>query len=428
MARKKAKANKKIYTRVETKKPPIDKKRALIIFVCIFLGAVILAGAIAGIAIAARNASYLISDGGVGINEGVANYLTSYYKTSYMKFRNEMGVPSVEDTEEFWSLVIYNNADGTKYTYGDDLKNYITLSIKSLIASNKLFNTHSRLTAEDKQKIKSGIEEILEYRAHGSVAQFNENVSIYGYDYKDFCDATELLYKAGVVEERICGVDGAGMKASADKEITDYLATYYMRYSHVNLIFIRTNDTFELDEEGNRIRDEKNNDKLRPLTDAEKAERQERIAKLDACIAGIKTGEVAPERFFELMNDYDEGDTSTHNTGYYFYYDSAYTQEFSQAFKDVVENAEYLYEGECAKVNVDFGVCYIYKYAPAESAYKNTDEHGFFSDFYKLAAADFFTDLIEERRELVKVKEKWNTFDVLAIPYGEGKYVVGFSK
>ena len=428
MARKRAKANKTVYTRVETKKPPIDKKRALIIFVCIFLGAVILAGSITGIAIAIRNAGYLISDGGVGINEGVANYLVSYYKTSYMKFRSESGVMSVEDTTEFWSSVIYNDLNGQKYTYGDDLKNYITLSIRSLVASNKLFNTYSKLTAEDRQKINDGIAEILEYRAHGSIAQFNENTAIYGYDYKDFRDATELLYKAGVVETRICGVDGAGLKASTDKDVTDYLSLYYARYSHVNLIFVRTEDTFELDAEGNRVRDENNNDKLRPLTDSEKAERQRRIEALDACLAGINSGEVAPERFFELMADYDEGDTTTHNTGYYFYSGSAYTKEFSEVFEDVVENAEFIYEGECAKVKVDFGVCYIYKYAAAENGYKNADEHGFFEDFYKLAAAEFFSDLVEERRELVKVKPKWDTVDVLSIPYGEGKYVVGFGQ
>ena len=414
-----------IYTKVETEKPRISKKRALIIFACVFLGAVILAGSVFGIALAVRNAGYTMSYGGIGLSEGVTNYLVSYYKSTYMAMRAEMSGQAFPDNEVLWNSVIYEKDDGTKYTYGDDLKNYITLSMRSLLASNKVFDTYSKLTSSDKAKIEESVNEILSYRAESSVSVFNENTAKYGYTFADFKAATVMLYKASVAQERICGKDGANM-ASSLPEMKEYLDLFYNRYSHVGLIFVRTEDEFRYDENGDRIRGEDGNDKLYALDDAAKAERQERIAELNACIAGINSGEVAPQRFFELMEKYDEGDRDLHGKGYYFNSDSSYTKEFSSELESVVKSSIMLKVGEATSVECDFGVCFIYCYEREDEAYTDKSSDYCFSDFYSLAANSFYEELIKEHRENVTVKAAWENVNVIAIPYNNGDYIARF--
>ena len=215
---------------------------------------------------------------------------------------------------------------------------------------------------------------------------------------------------------RIYGEDGSNMK-SFPAECNEYFNTY----SHVKLLFIRTEDKFKVDENGNRERDENNRDILIPLTDAEKAERGEIIAKADAAIQALidKSGDfrMTPEYFNTLITKYDEGEPYMRNTGYYFSTESSYTLEFAEENPDIVKRSLEMEIGSYSKVNYDGGVCFIYKYANSEGAYMDTSADGCFADFYALAAENSFYEAIYDVISDVKVKDKYYSIDVTEIPY-----------
>ena len=66
-----------------------DTQRISAIVIAALLATVIVLGAVLGIVIGVRNSKYVMFYEGVGVNEGVVNYLSSYYKNLYMQqFRN----------------------------------------------------------------------------------------------------------------------------------------------------------------------------------------------------------------------------------------------------------------------------------------------------------------------------------------------------
>ena len=80
MSRKQKKRSSAPVRQVESKKPSANAKgkRMLIILISVLLGAVIIFGAVFGIIIGVRNASYVMRYDNVGIDSGVASYLVSY--------------------------------------------------------------------------------------------------------------------------------------------------------------------------------------------------------------------------------------------------------------------------------------------------------------------------------------------------------------
>ena len=91
-------------------------KRVIIIAVSIIVGLAMLFGAVLGIVAGVKNASYLMKLDNVGIDEGCASYLASYFKYVYMKRLAATG-ENVKDTADFWKIKVYENN-----TYGDYLK------------------------------------------------------------------------------------------------------------------------------------------------------------------------------------------------------------------------------------------------------------------------------------------------------------------
>ena len=77
--------------RAKVKKPQLTPeesakrtKRIVIIVLCVILSLAILFGAVLGIITAVRNASYLMKLDRVGIDEGVAAFLTSSFKNDFI--------------------------------------------------------------------------------------------------------------------------------------------------------------------------------------------------------------------------------------------------------------------------------------------------------------------------------------------------------
>ena len=395
------------------KKPQRNTNRILLIFVCVFVSAVIAIGGAIGCAVAVKNARAVVRYDSVTVEDGALRYFASYYKMLYIKALRTSGI-SAKDTDEFWSS---ESGDGSTYgeSYARGFKDYISM----LLASCKVFEDYSSYKSEDKRKVAAVADEILEAKAEGSVSVFNERCEKYGFDYNDFCDAIELLYKAEKSKTVIYGENGANLKNFPD-ECAKYLDTY----SHVSLLFVRTEETFKFDSEGNRTYDENGNECMRALTDEEKLEKQGIIDTLTSAIEAKKNGtdmQITPE-MFELYLKKSDGDPYMYEKGYYFHENAEMTAEFATAFPEVVERALDMELYEYDKVDCSIGVCFIYKYDTVDGAYSSLD-NVFFSDFYSDAADYLYGNVIEIFKPDVRFSDSYDEIDVMSIPYLEEFYV-----
>ena len=394
----------------ETKK---SNNRFLIIFVCAFVALVTIVGGTIGAVVAINNSKAIVKCDGVALEEGEVMYLASYYKMLYIRALRTAGI-SAKDTEEFWNS---KNEDGVSYgeSYLLGFKDYV----KRLVAACNVFLDYSSYTKADSKRVKNVAEEILEAKASGSVSEFNEKCEKYGFNYNDFCDAIALLYKADRSETVIYGENGVNLTNFPD-ECAKYLDTY----SHVSLLFVRTEETFALDGEGNRIYDENGNAVMRALTEEERLEKQRIIDTLTSAIEAKKNGgdmQITPE-MFELYLEKSDGDSKMFDKGYYFRENAEKTAEFATMFPEVVERALDMELYEYDKVDCSIGVCFIYKYDVTEGAYSSS-ENVFFSDFYSDAANYLYSDVLETLKSDVYFSDKFDEIDLLGIPYLEEFYV-----
>lgn len=387
------------------KKEKISFKRVLLICVCAFLAVVVVVGSVLGITTAIRRSGYVMEYGSVGIDEGVAKYLASYYKTQYLSNLASGGI-AASDTDDFWNSTVYGaNTYGSYFEYS--FKDYVT----QLVAANNIFDTYAKLTAEDKRVIDTSIMEVLQYKAQNSKSTFNQNAAKHGFDFDDFRRATEMIYKGWAAKTKMLGNNGENASL-----YPEFCNSYLNNYSHVYLTFVRTETTFVLDDKGNRVKDEQGNDRLRPLTDEERLKREEAIGILQTTILGVEDGTIAPERYFELMKLYDEGDSGSHTKGYYFMRGSKYTEEFFEAFSSVVDEATAMPQGSASMIDCSIGKCFIYRAAVEAGAYTDTNAAWCFSDFYSLAANGIYQQLLSEGAKAVTVKDKWEQINPVSIP------------
>ena len=399
------------------------------IVIASLLAAVIIFGTVLGIVIGVRNSKYVMFYEGVGVNEGVVTYLSSYYKNIYMQQLSSLGVAGVVDTPAFWATVRYG-----QNTYGSDLKFATESFIQQVIAANVIFDQYTSLNDSDKLNIKQSIEEILTYRTKGLESEFNKiTKEEYGFDFEDFEDATVLLYKAWAAKTKIFGSNGENMQ-----NFTDLCNSYFASYKRVKFIFIRTENTFATDAEGNRIKDDLGNDLIVDLTDDEKDERELDIMCLDEYFENLAEGDADPDYFdqlaSEILTKYGNEFDPYMASGVYLNSESSYTKELNSVIPTVVEQALRLDEDVYAAVNVNFndssdadgdsggrgsfvGKCYMIGMEREASAYTKTDSYGFFSDFYSLAARSEYQNMINSYADKVEVRDSWADFEPALIPY-----------
>ncbi len=386
-----------------------NRKKVLLIVVCIFVGIILVFGITLGTIIGVKNAKAVVSLDGATLDEGEANFFAAYYK---YRFITEYASKGAYDGEDFW-----NSKFDEKTTYGELLENGMLEYVKSILVMSYLFDSYSEFSDEDEIRIDKAISEVLDYKAGGSEERFNEMASDYGFDFDSFKSAAKIYYKSTEAFERIYGKGGANMMSFPDECIE-----FYESYSHVKLLFIRTNDRFILDENGNRIPDENGNDSKAELTENEKAERQNLLTTIRASIQAFRedsdtVAQMSPNYFNTLLSLHDEGDVTKHNSGYYFSESSAYSREFASAYPEIVKTSLEMDKNSYAELEYDGGVCFIYKYENLEGAFMDTSEGGFFSDFYTLAAAYSFSDAVAELTGAVEVKDKFDNIDIFALKY-----------
>lgn len=396
----------------------MSRNKIVLIIICIFVISVLILGITLGIILGVRNRNAALSYEGVRIGVGECAFLASVCKSEFL---NAYAAEGAEDTSSFW-----NSKHEGGDTYAALLRTGTENYIKEILIKNYLFERFCTLDDMDEISVKRAVKEILEFRAGGSEEKFNEIYKDYGFDFEDLRSASYLLYKAGCVADRIYGEGGANMQS-----FTEECDEFFEGYSHVKLLFIRTENKFLLDEDGNRVINENGEDTLVALTSDEMAQRQQLISEIRESIQAYedKTDglRMTPEYFNLLLTEHGEGDPNRNSDGYYFSEASSFTLDFisnedgtvDSDRSAIVKSSLSMEENGYAELSYSGGVCFIYKYANKDRAYTDTDEGGFFSDFYSLASEAAFSDALEELIPMVKVNDKFSRIDPISVPYRE---------
>ena len=272
----------------------------------------------------------------------------------------------------------------------------------------------------DEEAIKSAVRSRIEYLFDGDMEEFEAVARTMGFDYNDFLEGTKMLYKYSNAKAAIFGADGSnlvGAYADCDK--------YFEEYSHVKLLFIRTESEYVTDESGNRVLGSDGKDKTEPLNSAEKDKRIKDIAAIDAAIAALESGDnfqMSAEYFDSFLEKYSY-DKEFDMGGYYFAPASEYTALYYEAidgkaiYKDIAEAALEADIGDFVKVEYEDGVCYVYKYEREQYAYAKERYEEFFEDFYSDAATYLFPEILGLLSDEVTVKDRFYDIDPVYIPY-----------
>ncbi len=386
----------------------VKKPRFLTIFICIFTSLVVVLGATLGIVAGVKSKNNVINYNGVKMDVPTASFFASQYKYSYMNMLSLSGIKGVEDSPGFWATASENGK-----TYGELLRDGTEKYIKQIAVTNYLFDKYAKLSDDDEKTIELAIEETLEYKAGGNVSKFNDAVSEFGFDFDSYKKAVEMLYKASSAQTVVCGADGSVLRENSE-ETNEYLS----EYSHIKLLIIRTETTFVVNENGNRVM-ENGTYKTRDLTEEEKSERLVLIDEIRSYISAIGTdgAQMGAEMFDYYLSHNGEGDPDMNETGYYIHKDSEFGQAFKSYYPDIYDKAFAMSLDTYSEVELDYGVCFIYKCAPSSIDLTKKALEECFSDFYSNLSDVFFSEQLEVLSESVEIGEKYSEIDVITLPY-----------
>jgi len=400
-------------------KPNLAKKKSrfLTTFICIFLGIIIVFGAVMGIMIGVRNARSLVRYDNVVMEEGVINFFSSRFKDMYLD-----SVSGSSDTEQFWE----SDGEGGK-THGELLSEKFDSYISDIMVANRLFYRFSTLTIADEECIAESVDWVIKLYAGGSVEEFNRLTVPYGFSYGNFVTATEMLYRAEKAKAVIYGASGENLGADTESErCYEYLNE---NYTHAALVFIGTEYKNEWNSETGRY------DKVL-IGEAELEERLDKIERIDTLINNFMNGSgdewISTDDFERLLGSY-ESDPEMKEKGYYFRRGTEYTEMFYERFAPVVDRALEMEVGDYARVDLNVppedgdygfvGTCFIYKYNVQWGAWLDGDNL-FLSDFLPLAADYYFSlDLETLGEEVVFTDAYRKTVNVLTSPRNDDYYV-----
>ena len=399
-------------------------KRIVIISVSVLLSLVLLFGAVMGTVTLVRRARSVVSYGGVMLDRGVVNYLAATYKSVFMQ---EIGV--AYDTPEFWA----DSPLGSRESYGELLVKATESYIRSVAVGAYLFDRYTRLSSGERDAIERATAEILDFVAENSEEKFNEECAAMGFDYSDFCRATEILYKSEQAKSVIYGYEGSAlsggsMLAECDEYFNEF-ARVKILYIPIRVDLVRDKDgKFELDADGRYVTEY--------FTPEEVQERLSDIGRIRELIEGLENGDdeqISPEFFDSMQKKYNYSAMYS-ESGYYFSPFSEYSAKFAEESSTLLpdgyreafhkymssvieEEAFFLEEGEYGDIEGDYGVCFVYKCQKENYAYLSASYSAFFHDFYSDAADYLYDRSVSEISKDVTVKEVYYEIDVIALPY-----------
>ncbi len=356
------------------------KNRALLIIVCIFLSALFCFGAVLVTVNLVRNARYVASYDGYGMDEGVIAYFASAYKMSYVSNLPPDEAARAERDEDFWDSI----PEGGTRTYGEDLKLGFENYVREILVANALYLSAG---ADYSEQVERAVSYITDDAAFGgSIDAFNLAVAEYGFDYDDLTDAAELYYRYLKAARSIYGEVGEYVSVAGCSE---YLKTY----SHVKMIFV----------ESSYLSENKNGSG----------------ADIAALRSAMAAGLVSEEQIDYLMKHNSIKIEGGVDGEYYFGVSSEFTVKIGSTHPDihaVLEKALTMSVGECAEMPYPNGVCFIYRCAPEEGVYANSDYDLYFEDFYIDAADYLYKKEVKSLLPEVKIKESFFDVDIVSMP------------
>lgn len=371
------------------------KNNFLKIFICSFVAVVLVFGLVLGIIMMVKDANAVVSFEGVTMDEEVTSFFITLNKNQYIGLLNASQVEDVSDNHFFW-----NRDAGAGKTYGEllieDTKNFIRL----IMVTNYIFDSQRGLTDKDERLISDAVASILDLKAGGNVDKFNEKAQKCGFSYDSFEDAVTMLYKYAIV----MNVNGVNL-SEADKK------AHIEEYTHVKLLFIRTESTFEVDSDGNRV---VGNDgyEMHEYTEAEKAAVVKDIEEIRKAIAISGTGVdggMSELMFNNFLKKYkNDGSVSMVNSGYYFSEDEKFTSVFKQQYSDIVDTALEMSVGEYAEAEFAYGTCFIYKYKTDIADLNNSNLSGCFDSFYSTLMLEYFDKTFSAIGKDVEFKSEYD--------------------
>ena len=414
----------------ENKKTSVNDKnieknrRIVIISVSVLLALVLLFGAVIGTINIVKRARAVVMYSGVTLDVGVVNYMASTYKGVYMQ-----QIGAAYDTPEFWDT----HPDGSSKTYGELLTEKTEKYIRSVAVGAYLFDRYTRLSSGERDAIERATGEILDFVADNSEDKFNKDCKAMGFDYSDFCRATEIIYKSEQAKAVIYGYEGAALSGGNMLAECD---DYFNEFARVKILYIPTRVDLKRDKDGKFELDSEGKYAVEFFTPAEISERNTDIDRIRELIDGLKNGadeQMSPEYFDAMQEKYNY--SSLYNeSGYYFSPYSEYTAKFaevsSELLPDGYREALYKYlssvveegvfslsEGQYGEFEGDYGVCFIYKCQKENYAYLSNSYVDFFHDFYSDAADYLYAKSVDKISEDVTLKDSYFEIDVIALPY-----------
>ncbi len=400
-------------------------RRTVIIIASALLLLVLIFGITVGGVVLVRDKRAVLKYGGTMADEGVVSYLVATYKKYYMA-----SVGDARDTEEYWSGEVGDT------TRGELLRVSTEEYVRSVMVGAYLFDRYTDLSDSERAAIDRATGEILDFRAGGDEGRFNELSAPMGFDFDDFCRATELIYKSEMAAAAIYGEGGAALGNLSDPAVLAQCNAYFAEYSRVKLIYIDTKEYIVKDSEGKLEIGDTGEYLTQYLTAAEILSRSADIAEIRRLIEGARTGvgeEMSPE-YFRLMQDKYNITNAYNESGYYLSERSAFSEGFAEDTTEympdggykaalykmlaaAVESVSDMNEGEYLEIEGDFGVLFIYKCEKEESAYLYSGYGIFFHDFFSDAAGYLYENSVSTLSKDVDVREKYYEIDPVKIPY-----------
>ena len=262
---------------------------------------------------------------------------------------------------------------------------------KSLIAAAMFDRLGLQLDTLARNQINAAMEQLVS-DAGGTREALNEMAAPYGIDYDGLKTAISYEQKAAALLSYLFG--DKGLYAITDEQYEAYYQQNYRRVRVLTVLYV----TYQLDEDGERIFDEKKQSYVYIRKSGAALEAQQ--AKAAAVRAGVAYN-LSDESFLSLMKTYNEDTVKedAYPNGYYF----TTGVDYSAYIPEIPAAALALRDGEVIEVESEYGVHFIYAPGNDKGAYADEKNEDFFTDFEDRVRMSFYETYIEARLPDVKV-------------------------
>lgn len=339
-----------------------------------FTALVVAAATIATVLSACGNAGEpALEYGDIIVTSRMYEYWAAHYKAVFMR-----SYAGISDTDEFWDSEATDGMTAEEY-----LSVVLLENVKKNVAGAWLFDYMGlKFTSDMKKEVKEGIDDLCKNLADGKKRTFNEYLSQFGIN-------DDILYDIYVMDAKVSYCYNYLFGESGIAEISDNDRKKFLddNYSHIQHLYINNKYKYVLDENGNYTYDENGKVVTKDLTSDEIAEKEKAIATVEE---GLNSG----ASFEELWEEYSED--KSYEKGYYISSDTKF-------ITDVVTAAFKIKVGEWTKVETQYGVHFIKRYAMDEAPWNDKAYTDFFLDFEDKLKEYLFTKMLGDVTDKITV-------------------------